>query len=252
MKTCWLFPVCALVLCCIPLTALQAEEAPADSSESVTLLPTDEREWTSSDGKKMKAQLLEVDLAAKVVKIQSPAGKVMDKIPFAKFSEADQKFFATCRVQVRRENKAITGVSDEDPAMNQAMQEARDTFPAAWKKIREDQRRPQPNFTNVMVKARFSDKPALKAEEDAEHMWVGNFTFDGKTIRGTLLSKPGGLKSVKNGDQVSFPLERLSDWTYAEDGLMAGSFTVKLLHSRMSPEEKQEHNEATGINWDKQ
>ncbi|MCI0359197.1 MAG: DUF2314 domain-containing protein [Planctomycetaceae bacterium] len=47
---------------------------------------------------------------------------------------------------------------------------------------------------------------------------------------------------MQAGSLVSFPLERLSDWLYVVDGKAYGAFTVRLLRSRMSDEEKQEHD----------
>jgi uncharacterized protein YegJ (DUF2314 family) len=91
----------------------------------------------------------------------------------------------------------------------------------------------------TMVKARFSDKGK---EDDAEHLWIQNVSYDGKMISGEVASEPADLKSVKLGEKVSFPLERLSDWLYVEKGVAMGAFTVQYLRKKMGEEERKEHD----------
>ncbi len=230
-----------------------APAAPAPTEAKQVVLPTELRTWTSSDGKTMKAKLLAVNLERKTVKLEMETGKVLDGVAFSRFSSADQAVFASSQKPAPPEKSGITSVKTEDAAMNEAMEKARKTFPAAWTEIEKDGARVIPALGMVLVKAQFSDHPEQGSKAgDIEHMWVEDFTFDGKEITGTLISRPGELKSVKEGDVVTFPLSRLSDWSYAGDGKVKGAFTVKLLHSRMSAEEKQRHNEATGIDWDTQ
>lgn len=90
-----------------------------------------------------------------------------------------------------------------------------------------------------MVKARFSDSPSKQGDE---HMWVNQVEFDGQLISGILSSTPNELRSVKAGQKVSFPLERLSDWLLVEHGKARGVFTVQLLRSRMSDQERRAHD----------
>lgn len=226
---------------------------PAAPEIQGTELPTGLRQWTSSDGKTMKAKLLAVNHGQKTVKLELESGKILDGVAFSRFSAADQAIFASSQTSAPPRKGEITRVKTEDAAMNEAMEKARETFPAAWLEIQKDGSRIIPALSMILVKAHFSDQTQLGSKaDDIEHMWVEDFTFDGKEITGTLASRPGKLKSVKEGDKVRFPLSRLSDWSYAADGKVQGAFTVKLLHSRMSAEEKKRHSEATGVDWDAQ
>ncbi|MCW1924996.1 DUF2314 domain-containing protein [Luteolibacter arcticus] len=174
---------------------VQAEEKKDDA----VLLPTEVREWTSADGRKTKSKLLAVDHEKKTVTLESDAGKKSEGLPFAKFSAADQAFFSRCKTQVagQGDDGRIVQVDDEDPEMKRAIDEAVKTFPAAWKEIEKDLRRPIPALDMVMVKAAFRDPG--EAGKNAELMWVQDFSFDGKTITGELANQPNRLKSVKMG-----------------------------------------------------
>lgn len=90
-----------------------------------------------------------------------------------------------------------------------------------------------------MVKAYFYD---AVAPQGGEHMWVSEVAYDGKTITGVLADVPRQLRSVQSGQQVSFPLERLSDWFYVDGGRAVGAFTVRLLRTRMSAEQRRAHD----------
>ncbi|MEK7951501.1 YegJ family protein [Luteolibacter soli] len=218
------------------------------------LLPTDAREWTSAGGQKFKGRVLAVDHEKKTVTLETEAGKKSEGVPFTNFSAEDQAFFSRCKTQRAGQGKdgKITVVDSEDPEMTKAIAEAVRTFPAAWAVIQADAKRPSPVLDMVMVKASFRDPGA--ADDDAENMWVMNFSFDekAKTITGTLGNPPDHLKSVKIGQKVSVPLADLRDWIYFEDEKIKGGFTEKLIHKRMSPAEKKEHNEGTGVNWDEE
>jgi len=123
--------------------------------------------------------------------------------------------------------------------MESAMKTARERFPDFWREVSADYKRVIPVLEGPMVKAYFYDEGAPLT---GEHMWVREVEYDGKTITGVLADTPIQLHSVQAGQRVSFPLGRLSDWLYVEDGKAAGGFTVKLLRTRMSAEERQAHD----------
>jgi uncharacterized protein YegJ (DUF2314 family) len=136
----------------------------------------------------------------------------------------------------------MTAVKSDDAEMNQAMQTARDKFPEFWREVSADYKRPIPVLDNCMVKAYFNDPNGAK--EGPEHMWVTDLEYDGKLITGTLSDIPHHLRSVKRGQDVSFPIERLSDWIYVKNGKAVGGFTIHLLRSRMSESERKAHDDA--------
>ena len=139
----------------------------------------------------------------------------------------------------KTESDWIIGVGAKDPEMRAAIKQAQDTFPQFVSEIEKEYRRAIPALQLILVKAYFTDddKP-----DQGEHMWVDNVQLKGDQITGRLSSSPQSVKSVKRGQKVSFPVSRLSDWLYVADGKAHGAFTVRLLRSRMSASEREEHD----------
>ena len=140
----------------------------------------------------------------------------------------------------------------DDPEMQAAVQKARDTFRIFWREVAWERRRIVPALDTAVVKAPFSDGPSRKKSgdtPDTEHMWVSDVDFDGEDVTGTLMNSPNWIKSVKQGDEVRVPLDQVSDWMYVIGGDVYGAFTVNLLRSRMGRKERQEHDDAWGLNF---
>jgi uncharacterized protein YegJ (DUF2314 family) len=134
----------------------------------------------------------------------------------------------------------IIPIQPDDAEMNTAMQTARDHFPEFWREVSADYKRVIPALGGSMVKAYFDDPGG--APLGGEHMWVRDVEYDGKMITGVLADTPRHLRSVRAGQQVTFPLERLSDWFYVDGDKAVGAFTVRLLRTRMSEEERRAHD----------
>lgn len=127
----------------------------------------------------------------------------------------------------------VTYTNSNDAQILEAMSLARKTYPemvAASKK--------EPS-AKVLLKVYFYDKGS---EMNGEHIWVQ--PSDVQAMRGTVISRPVSLKSVKVGDNVSFELHELSDWLLVSGGKAKGAFTVNLLRSRMSLKERAQHDAA--------
>lgn len=137
-------------------------------------------------------------------------------------------------------NSKIVPVESDDAEMNAAMQTARERFPEFWREVSADYMRAIPTLDGSMVKAYFDDPGG--APEGGEHMWVSGVEYDGKIISGELTDTPRHLRSVRAGQQVTFPLERVSDWFYVDGGKAVGAFTVRALRSRMNEEERRAHD----------
>jgi len=137
-------------------------------------------------------------------------------------------------------NLEIIPVDGDDPQMVDAMQQARGTFAEFRGEVEADWRRLIPVIQSSMVKAYFADP---EDPDHGEHLWVQYEGFTNEMIHGTLMSQPGHVKSVTQGDAVSFPLARLSDWLYVEDNTAHGAFTVLLLRTRMTAEEREQHDD---------
>jgi uncharacterized protein YegJ (DUF2314 family) len=69
--------------------------------------------------------------------------------------------------------------------------------------------------------------------EIVEHMWIAKPVFDGEVFTGKLDNDPAELTGVIAGQDVRIGRDRITDWMYVRDGLLHGSFTLRVLLSRM-------------------
>jgi len=141
----------------------------------------------------------------------------------------------------------------DDPEMLAAFDQARATFKYFWREMAWERQRIVPALGLACVKVSVEDPPELKSdpEESAEHMWLDEVDFDGRTVSGILINTPMWLKSVKEGDKIATPLNEISDWMYAVRDKVYGAHTVNLLRSRMSPVERMQHDGAWGLDFGK-
>jgi uncharacterized protein YegJ (DUF2314 family) len=135
----------------------------------------------------------------------------------------------------------ITPVASADPEMNAAKEEARRTL-GTFLKAHE-------SGGNVrgLLKVYFAE-PGGPSE--GEHMWVEPTNLSGPKFKGTLLSTPEWIKSVKAGAEVTFTKADVSDWLLVRDGKATGAYTVRLLRKRMSEQERREHDAGYPFSFD--
>jgi len=147
----------------------------------------------------------------------------------------------------KKNSKEIYQVKSDDQEMLSAMRKARDTFPDFKREVLKEYARIIPVFDTVLVKAYFYDEGI---KQGGEHLWLNDIEFGDIMISGTIVSSPSHLKSVRRGQNVQFPLERLSDWLYVFDGKAHGAYTVKLLRSRMADKELKDHDKDYPYSFD--
>jgi uncharacterized protein YegJ (DUF2314 family) len=128
--------------------------------------------------------------------------------------------------------------------MREASQQARESFRYFWREMTWEQRRIIPACELAVVKAPFSDPGS-----QVEHMWISDVEFDGKIVRGTLLSSPNEVSSLREGSAVALSAEQLSDWLYTLEGKAYGAFTVQLIRLGMSASKRAAHDEAWGFDF---
>ena len=135
--------------------------------------------------------------------------------------------------------------------MFKANEAARETFKYFWQELAWEYRRIIPALEVACVKVAFTDSPRGLQDSDSpvEQMWINDVQFDGRIIRGTLLNQPNELTSVRQGDQVEVPLSRVNDWLIEINGQVLGAFTVNLMRSRMGLDERQQHDQAWGMEF---
>lgn len=119
-------------------------------------------------------------------------------------------------------------VPEADPAMEQAVAEARRTVPQFLGNLRS----PAPSQHMFAVKVAFVEGGAR------EHIWLDELRYDGKMIHGLVSNEPMNVKGVKLKDQASVAPSAISDWMFIDNGRLMGGYTIRLLLSRASPEEQ--------------
>ncbi len=62
--------------------------------------------------------------------------------------------------------------------------------------------------------------------------------MDDTHIRGRLDNDPAFVKSVRAGDAVRVPRDRLNDWLFVRGGRLHGGFTLKLLGDQLRPTDR--------------
>ncbi|MEQ8459997.1 MAG: DUF2314 domain-containing protein [Sandaracinaceae bacterium] len=139
--------------------------------------------------------------------------------------------------------------SGSDPEMLEASERARETFRYFWREMTWEARRIIKGCDLAAVKAPFADTDDPAPDDPVEHMWVADVGFDGCTVTGVLLNEPNWLKTLHAESEVELPLERISDWMYAQRGRVYGAYTVNLLRGRMPAPERMQHDDAWGLDF---
>lgn len=128
----------------------------------------------------------------------------------------------------RGERPAVISVHETDPIMNAAMERARSTVDRFIGRL------PQLQAAGAPVSVKF----ALTENGRTEHVWIANPEFDGRVFAGHLNSVPVNLPSWSQGDRVSVPADRISDWMAISGQTLYGGFTLHVTHERMSPDQR--------------
>jgi uncharacterized protein YegJ (DUF2314 family) len=142
---------------------------------------------------------------------------------------------------VRREGQPdYSRVPDQDQEMEKAVQKAREsvgTFIAALGA-------PTAQQTSFTVKKPFKDG------DKVEHIWLSNPSFDGTKFSGRVDNEPVDVKNVKLGETALVAKDEISDWFYVDKGKLVGGYTIRVLYSKMSPEEKKDFDAHVGFKID--
>lgn len=145
------------------------------------------------------------------------------------------------------ENTPIFFADGESPKMIEAFKKAQETFKYFWRELSWEYRRIVPALDVACVKLAFTQE--INNDTAVEHMWINEINFDGEKIKGILVNHPNELTNVANGDYVEIPVNQISDWLFATDDKTYGGFTIHAMRSEMSETEREEHDEAWGLNF---
>lgn len=160
-------------------------------------------------------------------------------------------------------NQEIFFAEGDDPKMIEAFKNAQETFKYFWRELSWESRRIIPGLTVACVKVGFSQN---RNDDDpvVEHMWINDINFDGEQITGVLINDPYELTNIQNGDEVTIPLNQISDWLFAIQGSSPkglsklfssslprayGGFTIQAMRSEMTNKERKDHDKAWGLDF---
>lgn len=143
----------------------------------------------------------------------------------------------------------IIYTDSDSPEMLQAFNKARETFKYCWRELSWEARRIVPALDLAYAKVAFTQATGNPAKPLIEYMWVGEIGFDGDTITGVLINTPNVVTNINNGDEVAVPLTHLCDWLMASSDVPYGGFTIQVLRAAMDEDEREDHDEAWGIDF---
>lgn len=117
-------------------------------------------------------------------------------------------------------------MSDEEPAMQKAMERARAGLDDFLRKAGS----PPPDTVQYSVKVRVSDG------EKEEYVWLSNLKGQGDLWSGRIENLPV-IRSVKKGQSYSFAKSEIVDWTYVDKSKkkVVGNFTTCALLTKEPP-----------------
>jgi len=133
-------------------------------------------------------------------------------------------------LKLSHRNPNFTGVEPSDEEMNAAIDKARAAV-AQFLKVLQSPKASQVDFT---VKKAFQ----CKDDEEHEHLWLHNVTFDGTIIHGEVANDPRFVDGISFGDSAEVLPGEISDWKYIEDGKLVGGYTIRVLLDKMPEGQK--------------
>jgi uncharacterized protein YegJ (DUF2314 family) len=125
-------------------------------------------------------------------------------------------------------------VDENDKEMNAAMEKARKSVGDFLKAYQKPTRK----------QSQFAIKVGIKDGKKVEHFWVAVTKYDGKQFVGTISNEPQFVTNVKEGEVVTVDKDKIEDWMFVEDRKLVGGYTVRLLRSRLTPEERKALDES--------
>lgn len=104
-----------------------------------------------------------------------------------------------------------------------------------------------PTFEVVAIKAFFEATPGNPMF--GEHIFLTDIATNGTTITATLNSSAMHRPDLQEGQEVTFPIEHLSDWFLVRLGKGYGGFTIPLLWAELPEEEQASVGAAAPFAW---
>jgi uncharacterized protein YegJ (DUF2314 family) len=115
----------------------------------------------------------------------------------------------------------------DDPAMNAAIKKARNALPDFWKMFAA----PGPDISDFALKLGISDGKMV------EHFWCADIQGDAGKAKCAIANEPQNVFTVSNGQTIDVDAAIISDWMYRKNGKIVGGHTIRVMITRMGPEE---------------
>ncbi len=127
--------------------------------------------------------------------------------------------------------------SDADQRMNAAIEDARSTLPKFLANVVNKEGYSLPR---TALKVSFPITLGTAGETGNEIIWVSPFLLlENDTFVGLLANQPSWMEDLNLGDEVSFNMEQIEDWSYtSSDGKLYGNFTTRVMLPQLSQEQR--------------
>ncbi len=86
----------------------------------------------------------------------------------------------------------------------------------------------------------FAVKKLFVKDGEGEHIWMTDIHYSGGRLHGIVDNRPTMIKGLKVGDRHSVNPDEVSDWLYIDNGHLVGGYTLRVLASELSPEQRAE------------
>ncbi|PHR95214.1 MAG: hypothetical protein COA78_30625 [Blastopirellula sp.] len=104
-----------------------------------------------------------------------------------------------------------------------------------------------PVYEAISIKAFFEIQPGNPMF--GEHIYLSDISTDGETITATLNATAKLRDDLKEGQEVTFPIEHLSDWFLVREGKGLGGFNIDNVLAEISEEDIQLASDAPPFSW---
>lgn len=137
------------------------------------------------------------------------------------------------------EKKGISLIEYDDEEMIEAIKKARTTF----------------NEFETLIESPderyFAIKIGILYPGGKEHLWVTDVIKEDSVYFGRVDNQPEYTDKVNLNDLIEIPKNIISDWMVIENNqIIAGGYTLKLIRSRMNPEEKAKFDQQSQLYFD--
>lgn len=85
----------------------------------------------------------------------------------------------------------------------------------------------------------------FESHGETEYLWLRNVSIVPEGYRGTIITPPT-LSGFALDQEVVLPRDAVADWYAVEDGYLIAGYSLRLMRSRLSPEDRARADEQSG------